>query len=140
MMQRDLRRAVEARRHDADTSACRGVANHVVMLEAALPHGARQDAVERDGSAAGQAHLATMSVACQEDVEIGMRRLPIDFGRMRQENREGVVRDALRRLLDIIHAVEMRVVDASKMNGRASALDPQATLAPAAAAYFEADA
>ena len=66
---------------------------------------------------------ATMSVASQEDVEIGMRRLPVDFGRMRQENREGVVRDALRRLLDIIHAVEMRVVDASKMNGRASALD-----------------
>ena len=34
------------------------------------------------------------------------------------------MRDALRGLLDIVHAVEMRVVDAGKMNGRAAALDP----------------
>ena len=49
MVQRDLRRAVEAGRHDADAGAGRGVADHVVVLEVAVPHGARQDAIERDG-------------------------------------------------------------------------------------------
>src|SRR5512145_2805143 len=52
-----------------------------------------------------------------------MRRLPVDFRRVRQENREGVMRDAVRGLLDIFHAVEMRVVDTGKMNGRATTLD-----------------
>ena len=65
MMQRDLGRAVEAGRHDADACAGGGIADHVVMLEAAIPHGARQDAIERDGNAAWQAHLAAMGVARQ---------------------------------------------------------------------------
>ena len=64
-----------------------------------------------------------MGVACQEDVEIGMRRLPVDLRRVRQQNREGVMRDAVCGLLDIVHAIEMRVVDAGKMNGWAAALD-----------------
>ena len=33
------------------------------------------------------------------------------------------MRDAVCGLLDIVHAVEMRIVDAGKMNGRAAALD-----------------
>jgi len=43
--------------------ASRGVAHHVVMLETAVPHRAGQHAIERDGNAAGQAHLAAMGVA-----------------------------------------------------------------------------
>src|SRR4029079_14625073 len=34
------------------------------------------------------------------------------------------MRDVVRGLLDIVHAVEMRIVDAGKMNGRAAPLDP----------------
>ena len=34
------------------------------------------------------------------------------------------MRDAVGSLLDIVHAVEMRVVDAGKMNDRAGAIDP----------------
>jgi hypothetical protein len=84
-MQRDLRRAIEAGRHDGDACAGRRVANHPVMIETAVPHRAGQHAVERDRNAAGQADLAAMRVAGEQDVEISVRGLPVDLRRVRQE-------------------------------------------------------
>ena len=62
MTQHDLGRTIDARRHDGDACTGRGVADHAVMIESAVPHRTRQDAIERDRNAAGQADLAAMGV------------------------------------------------------------------------------
>ena len=52
-----------------------------------------------------------MGVAAQQQVEVGVRRLTINLGRMRQQNREFAIWDLRGRFLDIVHAVVMGVVD-----------------------------
>src|SRR4029077_6630035 len=116
VMQRDLRRAIEARRHDGDACAGRRVADHPVMIETAVPNRAGEHAVERDRNAAGQADLAAMGVAGEQDVEISVRGLPVDLRRVRQEDRELAVRNPFGGLLDIVHAIVMGVVDAGEVN------------------------
>jgi len=122
-VQGDFRRAVETDRNDTRARTGGRVADHVVIFEAAPPHETRQDAVERDRYAARETELAAMGVAGEQDVEVGMRRQPEDLRRMGQENRELVVRNSLCGLLDIVHAIEVGVVDAGKMNAGAPALD-----------------
>ena len=64
-----------------------------------------------------------MRVAAQQEIEIGMDGLAIDFRRVRNENREFVRRHARGCLLDIVHAVEVSIVDAGDVNPLVAALD-----------------
>ena len=57
-----------------------------------------------------------MGVATQQKVESGVRCLPINFGSMRQQDREGFVRNPGSRLLDIVDPVKVRIVNAGDMN------------------------
>ena len=52
-----------------------------------------------------------------------MRRLPVDLRGVRQEDRELVVRNPFGGLLDVVHAIEVGVVDASEVKSGAPALD-----------------
>ncbi|MGB3022563.1 MAG: hypothetical protein WBB50_10630, partial [Methyloceanibacter sp.] len=123
MMQRDLGRTVEPDRHDARARSNRSVAGHAVMLPCPRTHVPRQDAIEGDGYASGQADLAAMGMAGEEEIEIGMCRLPVDFRCVREQDRERAGRNLARRLLDAVRAVEMRIVDAGEMNAIVPALD-----------------
>ena len=82
MMQGNFRRAVDADRDDARSDADRGVPNHVVILPQPGSHPPRQFRIEGDRDGAGQADLAAMRVAAQQQVEIGVSRLAIDLGRV----------------------------------------------------------
>jgi hypothetical protein len=64
----------------------------------------------------------------EQEIEIGMRRLAEDFRGVRDEDRERIVRNPRSRLLDIVHAIEMGIVDAREMDLRAAALDGRALI------------
>jgi hypothetical protein len=53
-----------------------------------------------------------MRVPAQQKIEPGVRGLPVDLRRMRQQDRECIQRDVGARLLQVVRAVEVRVIDA----------------------------
>ena len=57
-----------------------------------------------------------MGMAAQEQIEPGMRSLPVNFRRVRQENSESVLWDLLRGLFDVVDPIIMRVVDAGQVD------------------------
>src|SRR3984893_302434 len=90
-MQGNLRPAVDANGDDARPDADRGVPDHVAIPPQPRSHPPRQLRVEGDRDGAGQADLAAMRVTAQYQVEIGVRRLAIDLGRVRQQDRKPVI-------------------------------------------------
>src|SRR6516165_9288211 len=90
MVQCDLRTAVEPHVHSGSADSDRGVAKHRIMLPCALAHAPGQHGIELDRDASGETDLPTMRVPAQHDAEPCIGRLLIDFGRVRQENRECV--------------------------------------------------
>jgi hypothetical protein len=97
-----------------------------VVPPRALSEPPRQHGVERDRNAARQADLAAVRVAAQEKIESGVRRLAVDLGRVGQKDRVGLERDRGGGLLDVVGAVEMRVIDAGDVNLVATALNRDA--------------
>ena len=57
-----------------------------------------------------------MGVAAQEQFEISVRRLTVNFRRMRKQDGKFVVRDFGRRVLDIVGPVVVCVIDAGEMD------------------------
>ena len=57
-----------------------------------------------------------MSVAAQQEIESGVRCLPINFGSMRQQDREALLRNPGSRLLDIVDPVKVRIINPGDMN------------------------
>src|ERR1700687_1945303 len=110
-VQGDLGWTVEAYGHDARSSTHRRVADHVVMLPGPSPHPSRQRRPERDRDPSRQADLAAVGMAAQHQIEIGVGRLAINFRGVRQQNRELTIRYLQRRFFDVVHPIEMRVVD-----------------------------
>ena len=55
--------------------------------------------------------------------EVGTGSLPIHFWRVRDQNRKLVVGYRDSRLLDVVHSVEMGIVDAAEMEALAAALN-----------------
>ena len=53
-----------------------------------------------------------MGVSAQQQTEIGMGRLLINFRRVRKQDRERVARYPGTGLFDVVRTVEMRIVDA----------------------------
>src|ERR1700738_5556003 len=64
-----------------------------------------------------------MGMAAQQEIEPGVGGLLVDFGRMRKQNRKLIVQNTGGRLLDVVHAIKMSIVDADKMQSLAHALD-----------------
>ncbi len=62
-----------------------------------------------------------MRVAAEHQVEIGVRRLAIHLGRMRQQDRKFARRDFQGGLFDLVHAVVVGVVDAGEVQALAVA-------------------
>ena len=62
-------------------------------------------------------------MAAQEEIEVGTGSLPIYFWRVGDQNRKLVVRYRGSCLLNVVHSIEMGVVDAGKMNALTAALD-----------------
>jgi hypothetical protein len=54
-----------------------------------------------------------MGVSAQQQTEIGMGRLLINFRRVRKQDRERVARYPGTGLFDVVRTVEMRIIDAS---------------------------
>src|SRR3954470_7853486 len=76
----------------------------------------RQNRTKRDRNRTGQANLAAVGMATEKDIETGMCGLAINFGRMRQQDGESVARNSGCRLLDVIDAIIMRIVDPGEVN------------------------
>jgi hypothetical protein len=76
----------------------------------------RQDRIKCDGDGAGQADLAAVGMAAQQQIETGVRRLAIDLRRVRQEDGEPVVGNIGRCLFDVVDAIIMRIVDAGQVD------------------------
>ncbi len=85
-MKGNLRKAVDPSRDDGRPDADRGVSYHVAILPQPRSHPARQFRIEGDRDGAGQADLAAMGVPAQQQIEIGMSRLAVDLGGMRQQD------------------------------------------------------
>ena len=64
-----------------------------------------------------------MGMAAQQEIEVGMGSLPIHFRRVRDQNRKLVVGYRGSRLLDVVHSVEMGIVDAAEIEALAAALN-----------------
>src|SRR6478672_13501356 len=94
-----------------------------MIFPSAGAHGAWQDRIKRDRDAARKADLAAMGMAAQQDIEGGMGSLPIHFRRVRDQNRKLFVGYRGSRLLDVVHSVEMGIVDAAEMEALAAALN-----------------
>ena len=60
-----------------------------------------------------------MSVAAEDQFEVSMRRLAVNFRSMRKQDGKFVVRNIGRRILNIICPEVMRVIDAGEMNALA---------------------
>src|ERR1700682_2449219 len=81
-MQGDFRRTVKAHRNDAGSCAHRGVAAHVVILPGSRPHSPWQHRLQLDRNGSRKTKLATVRMAAQQQIEIGMGSLTINFRRM----------------------------------------------------------
>src|ERR1019366_10323056 len=87
-MQGDFRGTVETNRNDARSSTHGRVASHVVILPSSRPHPSRQYSVKYDRNRSWQTDLATVRVSAQQQIEIGMSRLALDFRCVRQSDGE----------------------------------------------------
>src|ERR1700676_1025353 len=83
-MQGDFRRTVQAHRNDARSSTHRGVANHVVILPGSRPHSSWQHRLQFDRNGSRETELPTVRVTAQQQIEISVSSLAIDFRCMRQ--------------------------------------------------------
>src|SRR5215216_2263175 len=122
-VKRDFRRAIEPNRQQAGAGAYRRVTGHLSVTPCAGAHGSRQSRFQLDRKSAGQTELATMGVSAQHDIEACARALSVYLRGMRQQNRKSLPRNLHRRLADVIGAVEVRVIDAGKIDGLTAALD-----------------
>ena len=59
----------------------------------------------------------------EQEIEVGMGSLPIHFRRVRDQNRKLVVGYRGSHLLDVVHSVEMSIVDAAEVNAFTITLD-----------------
>src|SRR5262249_54932740 len=125
-VQGDFRRTVEAHRHHRRSGADRRVAGHAPMAPRAGAEPPRHRRLERDRNSARQANLAAVGVAAQQQIESGLGRLAKDLRRMREQDGKVIARNAGGGLADVVHAIEVRVVDAGKMNALSPALDRHA--------------
>src|SRR6476660_9280982 len=94
-----------------------------MIFPSAGAHGARQNRIKRDRDAAREADLPTMGVAAQQEIEFGISRLPIHFRCVRDQNRKLVEGYRGSCLLDVVHSVEMSIIDASEIKVLAAALN-----------------
>src|SRR6267378_6982405 len=76
-MQGDFRRTVQAHCNDARTSTHGGVASHVVILPSSRPHPSWQHRLQLDRDRSRETKLATVRMAAQHQIEIGVGSLTI---------------------------------------------------------------
>ena len=119
---------VVAKLKDGATSGGRTYKLHLDsrMSPCASAESARQIGFKQDRNAAGQANLPAMRVSAQHQIEAGVRRLPVDFRSVREQDRNATMRDLRRRFFDVVGPVEMRVVDPREINRSRPALDGDA--------------
>src|ERR1700733_3705871 len=77
---------------------------------------ARQIGFEQDKNAAWQANLPAVRMSTQHQVEASTRGLPVDFGGVRQQDRDLAGWNILSRFFDVVGAIKMRVVHPSKID------------------------
>ena len=85
--------------------------------------GGRTAPVADEGDAAGQTDLSAMGVSAEHEVEAVMPRFLEGFRAVGKQNRAGALRDPAPRGIQIVRAVEMRIVDAGKPKFFAGAVD-----------------
>ena len=64
-----------------------------------------------------------MRMAADQYIETGMSGMPIDFRSMRNQNRVRIVRDSSSSLFDVIHLIEVFIIDPGKMDQMMAALE-----------------
>src|SRR5512132_809487 len=69
----------------------------------------------------GKANVAAIGMAAQQEIKVGTGSLPIHFRRVRDQNRKLVMGYRGSRLLDVVHSVEMGIVDAAEMEALVAA-------------------
>src|ERR1700737_1701197 len=111
-MQRNFRRTIETRGNDGTTYSDGSVSIHVAIPPRARAHVPGENRIKRNWDAPWEADLPPMGVSAQQQTEIGMGRLLINFRRVRKQDREHVARYPGTGLFDVVRTVEMGVVDA----------------------------
>ena len=76
----------------------------------------RQNRIQRNRNRTGQANLASVGVAAEEQFEISVRRLAVDFRSMRKQDGKFVVRNIGRGILNIVGPVVMGVINAGQVD------------------------
>jgi len=82
-MQGNFGRAIEPRGDDGRPDTDRGVSDHVAVSPQPRTHPPRQRRIQSDWDRTWQADLPAVRVPAEQQIEIGMRCLTIDLGRMR---------------------------------------------------------
>src|SRR6478672_465491 len=94
-----------------------------MIFPSAGAHVSRQDRIKRDRDSARKADLAAMGMAAQQEIKVGMGSLPIHFRCVRDQNGKLVMGYRGSGLLDVVHSVEMGIVDATEIKALAAALN-----------------
>ena len=75
-----------------------------------------ENGVQRNRNATGKADLSPVCASAEEQAEIGVGSLLIDLWGMRQEDGESFYRDSCCRLLNIIDAIKVCIINAGEVN------------------------
>ena len=70
-----------------------------------------QNRTKGDWKRPGQTDLTTVGMATHKQIEAGMCRLAVNFGRMRQQNGKRVVWNFRRCLFDVVDPIIVGIVD-----------------------------
>ena len=89
---------------------------------------------ERNGP--GETDLASVGMAAQQQIEIGMRSLAVDLRRMGKENGKLGMRELRRGFFDIIDAIVVGVVDPRHMDALIAANDRRGFVEQHSDAHF----
>lgn len=116
MVQGYFRRAIEAHGNDARARTNGGIAGHIAVLPRPRPHPSWQHRLELDRNGSGETNLTAVSVSAQHEIKIGMGSLAINLRCVRQQDRELTAGYRESGFFDVIHSVEMCIVDSRQID------------------------
>src|SRR6516164_10978254 len=115
-MQRDFWPVVEPDWNYRRTGADGRIADHLPVSPRPRSESARHVRFKKNRNAPGKTDLSSVCVSAQHQVESGVSCLAIDLRRVGQEDRDAALWNFRRRFLDVVRAIEMRVVDAREVD------------------------
>jgi len=115
-MQGDFRSVVEPDWNHRRPRADGRIADHLPMSPRPRSESAQHSRFKKNGCAPWEADLSSVCVSAQHQVESSVCRLAIDLRRVGQEDRDAALWNSCRRFLDVVRAIEMRVVNTREVD------------------------